>query len=434
MRSVGFRPSGYDALEVVLASGRAYSLTVCIRERRLRTWVSVASRLSTRTEANTPMSSDTNPQFPFPVPNDRFDQRNEMFKRRTWNEEIAKWAGPFYSEAHYQEKYGFRKLDLALRNASWNLEHDFAFGNSRGNSGLYSWTRISEKTKAYHAKGGRVEHSPAENARIVKKAARFLGADLVGICYAHPNLIYSHEQDLVEKEHRPIELPEGCTSAVVMAVEMDYESARYSPDAISGASTGLGYSKQAIVANLVAVFIRGLGYRAVPSGNDTALSIPLAMAAGLGELGRMGLLVTEEFGPRVRICKVFTDLPLSHDDYRPFGVTEFCNKCKKCAESCPSRSIPFGEPTLEGPSLSNHNGVSKWYINPESCYRFWADNRMDCNNCVRVCPFNKPPGLLHDSARFFIRRVPALNRLMILMDDLIGYGKPLSRKDFWETP
>ncbi len=105
----------------------------------------------------------------------------------------------------------------ALRNASWNLEYDFGFGNMRGNSGLYSWTKVADKAKRFHAEGGRVEFSPQENARIVKKAARFLGADLVGICYAHPNLIYSHELDLVGKEHRRVELPEGCTSAVVMA-------------------------------------------------------------------------------------------------------------------------------------------------------------------------------------------------------------------------
>jgi reductive dehalogenase len=379
------------------------------------------------------MSGDTSPQFPFPVPNHRFDQRNETFKRRTWDEKISAPGKRFYGEVCYQDTYGFRKLDYALRNASWNLEYDFGFGNMRGNSGLYSWTKVADKAKRFHAEGGRVEFSPQENARIVKKAARFLGADLVGICYAHPNLIYSHELDLVGKEHRRVELPEGCTSAVVMAVEMDYESARYSPDAISGASTGLGYSTQAFVANLVAAFIRGLGFQAIPSGNDTALSVPLAIAAGLGELGRMGLLITEQFGPRARICKVFTDLPLSYDDYRPFGVTDFCNKCKKCAEACPSRSIPFGAPTREGPSISNHSGVSKWYIDPESCFLFWAKNWMDCNNCVRVCPFNKPPGLLHNSARYFIRRLPALNRLMILMDDLIGYGKPISRKDFWET-
>jgi len=380
------------------------------------------------------MNNDPNRPFPFKVPEHRFDQRNEMFKRRAWDEGISAAGKRFFSEVCYQEQYGFRKLDYALRNASWNIEYDFAFGNMRGDSGLYSWSKVAEKVKRFQAEGGRFEYSPEENARIVKKAARFLGASLVGICYAHPNLIYSHELDLVENKHHPVELPEGCTNAVVMAVEMDYESARYSPDAISGASTGLGYTTQAVVANLVAAFIRGLGFRAVPSGNDTALSIPLAMAAGLGELGRMGLLITEQFGPRVRICKVFTDLPLSYDRYHAFGVTEFCRKCRKCADACPSQSIPFGDPTLEGPSMSNNSGVPRCYINPETCYLFWATNWMDCNNCVRVCPFNKPPGILHDSARYFIRRLPILNSLMVLMDDLMGYGKPISRKDFWETP
>ena len=42
--------------------------------------------------------------------------------------------------------------------------------------------------------------------------------------------------------------------------------------------------------------------------------------AGLGEYGRLGLLITPEFGPRVRIGKIFTDLPLSHDEPRSFVV------------------------------------------------------------------------------------------------------------------
>ena len=76
-----------------------------------------------------------------------------------------------------------------------------------------------------------------------------------------------------------------------------------------GGGKGQGYSMMVYTANLMAAFIRGLGYKAIPCGNDTALSIPLAMAAGLGEWSRMGLLVTEKFGPRVRLCKVFTDMP-----------------------------------------------------------------------------------------------------------------------------
>ncbi|MBW1722415.1 MAG: reductive dehalogenase [Deltaproteobacteria bacterium] len=373
-------------------------------------------------------------EFPFQVPDYRFDQKNEMFKRRTWDPEFKPHGDRLYNTIKFQDRYGYRKLDYALRNAAWNLEYGYAFGNMCSNYGLYSWDHIPAKAKRFVETGGAVKNSPEVNTRIVKKAARLFGADLVGVCYAHPNLVYSHEYDLVHMEHKPLELPPGCTNAIVMAIEMNYEATRYSPDAISGAATGLGYSMQAVVANLLAAFIRGLGYRAVPSGNDTALSIPLAMAAGLGELGRMGLLITPVFGPRVRICKVFTDLPLVHDTYRPFGVAKFCETCKKCARNCPSQAITFGEPTMEGPSMSNFSGVLKWYINPEKCFLFWVKNWMDCNNCVMSCPFNKPAGKIHDLTRFLIRRAPIFNRAFLWMDDLMGYGKPLRNKRYWERP
>jgi reductive dehalogenase len=375
-----------------------------------------------------------NRNFPFPVPGDRFDQKNDMFKRRAWDDSVGAYGNQLYQQVKYQDRYGFRKLDYALRNASWNIEYDYAMGNMRGNHGLYSWTRIADKAKRFVETGDPVTHSPETNSRVIKKAARFLGADLTGICKLHPNLVYSHEYRLPEKIHSPVQLPEDCTNTIVMAVEMDYDAARCSPDGIAGASTGLGYTRQAVLANLVAAFIRGLGYKAVPSGNDTALSIPLAMAAGLGELGRNGLLITEKYGPRVRLCKVFTNLPLSVDNFRSFGVEKFCKTCKKCARKCPSRSISFDDPTLKGPTMSNHSGVKKWYINPEECFKFWAKNRMDCNNCVCVCPFNKPKGILHDAARFSIKHLPALNRLLLLFDDLLGYGNPIKNKNFWETP
>ena len=379
---------------------------------------------------------EDNRSFPLEVPDYRFDQKNEMFKRRTWDKEFLPHGNRLYGQVKYQDKYGFRKLDYALRNASWNIEYGFAFGNMKSNHGLYSWTNVSEKVKKFIDTDGPVAHSPETNSQIVKKAARFLGADLVGVCHAHPNLIYSREYDLIDTEHRRVDLPEGVTNAIVMAVEMDYDTCRYSPDGISGASTGLGYTAQAVLANLVATFIRGLGYRAIPSGNDTALSIPLAMAAGLGELGRMGLLITEKYGPRVRICKVFTDLPLEHDGYRPFGVKEFCRTCKKCAQHCPSQAITSGEPELKGPSTSNHSGVLKWYINPEKCFMFWVKNWIDCNNCVMVCPFNKPAGYLHNTVRYIIRKFPLFNRLIVWMDDFLRYGKSIhaSRKNFWELP
>jgi len=91
--------------------------------------------------------------------------------------------------------------------------------------------------------------------------------------------------------------------------------------------------------------IRMMGYNAIPCKNGTALSIPLAIDAGLGQLGRNGLLITPKYGPAVRIGKVLTDMPLVPDRPIDFGVTEFCQSCKKCAEHCP----PGPSPSMTGP-------------------------------------------------------------------------------------
>ncbi|MCL5943161.1 MAG: reductive dehalogenase [Actinobacteria bacterium] len=299
---------------------------------------------------------------PFPVPTYRFDQKNEMFKRSVWDESMRPLGDRFYRNVLYREKVGYRRVDYAFRNAAWNLEWSAAFGNSCSGKGLYSWDAVSPKLIPYLEAGPPVTDSPEAMNAVVKKVARFFGADLVGVCAVHPHWVYSHEFDLLEREHRLLELPEGCDTAVVLAVAMDRTGIQAAPTGVAGAATGLGYSKMAFVANLLATFIRGLGYRAIPCGNDTALSIPLAMAAGLGEGSRMGLLVTPEHGPRVRLCKVFTDLPLASDRYRPFGVVEFCRTCKKCADHCPSRAIPAGDMTTAGPNISSHSGVPRWAI------------------------------------------------------------------------
>ena len=55
--------------------------------------------------------------------------------------------------------------------------------------------------------------------------------------------------------------------------------------------------------------------------NDTALVIPYAIKAGLGEYGRNQMVLTPEFGPRLRFSKVFTDIPLAVDVSRQLGLS-----------------------------------------------------------------------------------------------------------------
>ena len=171
---------------------------------------------------------------------------------------------------------------------------------------------------------------------------------------------------------------------------MGWEGINQSPDFEASAATALGYSRMAEVAASLAKYIRALGYPAVPSGNDTAQSIPLAIDAGLGELGRNGLLITPEFGPRQRICKVFTDLPLKPDQPIDFGMQRFCEKCHICAQLCPAAAIRREERTTEPTSISNRTGILRWPVDVAKCYLFWRENGTDCANCVAACPWAFP--------------------------------------------
>jgi epoxyqueuosine reductase QueG len=123
-------------------------------------------------------------------------------------------------------------------------------------------------------------------------------------------------------------------------------------------------------------------------GNDTALSIPLAIDAGLGELGRIGLLVTPEYGPCVRLCKVFTDMPLEPDAPGSFGLAETCRRCRRCAEACEVEAISRdGDPSFKIVCPSNNPGIKRWAVDQDRCYSFWIENSQDCSTCIAACPY-----------------------------------------------
>jgi len=58
-----------------------------------------------------------------------------------------------------------------------------------------------------------------------------------------------------------------------------------------------------------------------------------AVAAGLGEFGRQGLLLTPRFGVRQRLCSILTSAPLTADPL--FGAPSLCDGCEACLKACP---------------------------------------------------------------------------------------------------
>lgn len=364
-------------------------------------------------------------------PVERFDQKNEMFKRARWDPQFQNVKEKFYNVQHPRNKKGYSHEDLALAEGAWYIERAFAHGNDIHDTGMYSWETRLEARRMLPPDLKLEIKEPAKISKHIKKAAIFLGASEAGICELDRRWIYSHSFNALTHEHKELEVPEECKYAIVLLFQMDYELARTSPTWIMASTEGKAYSTMAFTASMLAQFIRSLGYKAIPSGNDTGLSIPMAIDAGLGELGRQGLLITGEFGPRVRIAKVLTDLPLIPDEPIEFGVTEFCSKCRKCAEYCPGQAIIHGERTTEPHNICNINGELKWPMDAEKCFNFWAQNEGSCMNCIRVCPFNKPAGRFHEAVRRLVKNTPLLDTFLVKMDDQLGYGKQVNEYKHW---
>jgi len=275
---------------------------------------------------------------------------------------------------------------------------------------------------------------PIENeqtaAQEIKRVGKAFGADLIGITQFDQRWEYSHKFSDMSSTERPPEIDEDLPNVIVIAQAMDYDWIRTVPSALSGAATGLGYSHDALVVLSLTQYIRNLGYNAHGSMNDTSLAIPYAIKAGLGEYGKLGLLITKDFGPRVRLGKIYTDLPLSYDEPISFGVKELCDICQKCMMGCPVQAIPSGKPSNIIHNQSNLIGVEKWTVDGEKCFSYWTAQNSDCSICIRVCPYNKD---YSNSIHRFARNLAGtkLRKFLLWLDGKLGYGKRLKPKNWW---
>jgi reductive dehalogenase len=175
-----------------------------------------------------------------------------------------------------------------------------------------------------------------------------------------------------------------------------------------------------------------MGYKAITqhSRRYDLLMVQLAIDAGLGELGRLGYLIAKKYGPRVRLFAVQTDMPLIPDKRVDLGAEKFCGFCLKCAESCPSRSIPLErEKTVD-------RCIKFWKLNEETCFEYWGKVGTDCCVCMAICPYSRPNRSIHKLVKWILCR-SLLARIVFPYIDNIIYGrrwKPRKPLDWMEYP
>ena len=352
------------------------------------------------------------------VPQQRFDERDVMFARARLVP-----GSPEY-ESYYAMRPENRAADDEIRalpgllSLTASKANPLAFASAEASFCLTGALR--EEVDGPVAPD-RSEFTTAQMTSFIKRLARYYGAYTVGIAELQPYHVYSHigrgsgdYGAAITLDHR---------YAIAFTVEMAHAMTGAAPNAPTTMESARQYVEAARVALQLGYLIRSLGYpaRAHIDGNYRVIAPLAARDAGLGEIGRMGLLMTPELGPRVRLGVVTTDLPLIPDQRDDdVSVIDFCHICQKCVETCPSRSIPTGD-------REEIDGALRWRINADSCFRYWNRVGTDCARCMAVCPYSHPNNAAHNLVRWAVRRSGAARRAVLWMDDVFYGRKPAPR-------
>ena len=206
---------------------------------------------------------------------------------------------------------------------------------------------------------------------LVRQRAREMGYLEVGFT--------SHDLRYVYEDRRAhVKYP----NAVCLALEQDFEETQSAPSMAAEHGHYGTYETQAPMGLELCDYIRSLGYHAQVHGpsNHSAATIPMFVAAGLGQLGANGQLLTPHAGARCRLQIITTDAPVTFDEPVDYGFHAFCQVCQVCVNRCPGRALMREKIWWRG--------VEKNKLVYKRC-RPIMSRYEGCAICMKVCPINK---------------------------------------------
>ena len=357
------------------------------------------------------------PPKPTGTPVTRIDERTTMFSRKELLQDTLNFSD--YYKQHPEHKTPdnkFRK-ESGLLSRQTKYAHKYGFASAEASFATVSYLAAGVKGQKSTKKQNR---DPETLTKYIKSWAKKLGALDTGITELQDYHLYTvaGRGDRYGKT-----IHNNHCFAIAFTVEMDYKMMSAAPAAPTVMESAQKYLSSGAIAIQIAHFIRELGYdaRAHIDANYELICPLVARDAGLGEIGRMGLLITPKNGPRIRIAVVTTNIPLIKNQKKnDLSVLDFCNHCKKCAVVCPVQAIPKAE-------RRQISDTFRWQINSEDCYTYWCQAGTDCGKCVISCPYSHPDNLLHRVIRIAVRRNFIFRQFAVKLDDLFYGKKPKSK-------
>jgi Pyruvate/2-oxoacid:ferredoxin oxidoreductase delta subunit len=169
---------------------------------------------------------------------------------------------------------------------------------------------------------------------------------------------------------------------ICLAYEQDYEPTQTIPSVDAEIVHSSTYRTEGAAALELGNYIRSLGYHAQVSGSGDAFGPYIAtfVAAGLGQLGACGYLLTPHVGSRCRLVSVTTDAKVTYDQPVDYGIHAFCQVCQVCVNRCPGRALMRDKIWWRG--------IEKNKLYFKRCRPIMA-RYLGCGICMKVCPIQK---------------------------------------------
>jgi epoxyqueuosine reductase len=111
----------------------------------------------------------------------------------------------------------------------------------------------------------------------------------------------------------------------------------------------------------------------------------LAVQAGLGWIGKNGMLTTRKYGSALVLCEIMFDLALPPDE--PYQQ-DFCGTCTLCIEACPTQCI-LTDRTLDANRCLSYLTIEHRGEIPDAYFSLMGDRIFGCDTCVSICPWTK---------------------------------------------
>jgi epoxyqueuosine reductase len=272
-----------------------------------------------------------------------------------------------------------------------------------------------------------ISQDPETLTNHIKAFGYFLKADMMAACKVPDSAYYSHD-----KQGVPIETAYENAILIVMAKDNKSVHASTGHDWMGDPISFQAYQHLGMVTETLANYIRRLGWEASaqygPSFVDRySVQLPrLLLAAGIGEVSRVGIILNPYLGLAYKAAAVLTDMPIVPDKPIDFGLQSFCQNCKICAENCPSKAIPTGDKVM-------YNGYETWKLDTRRCASFNFTNKKGtmCNRCVKSCPWSNPATWPHNLVRKMVMHSRLAQKIAIRAAYMLEPGKDHPDEKWW---